>query len=277
MSLYERHSDYWIGIDSDGCAMDTMDIKHRHCFGPALVKAWDLEKDRDQVLDLWNSISLFSQTRGLNRFKALIFALKEINQNIQTLEDFSALEEWVQTEVTLTNATLGIRIHNHDNPVLRKALAWSEEANACIERIPFDKKTPFKGVLEALKATQGLADVAVVSGANRKAVTDEWTVHKILPYVNHILAQDSGSTLTKISEMKKQGYDPDKMLMVGDTPSDLRAAHSNGIFFYPILVGHEESSWKKYTEIILPAFVEGKYKSIEDDYIRAFKENLGVV
>ena len=36
--------DYLICVDSDGCAIDSMDIKHVRCFGPCLIKEWDLEE-----------------------------------------------------------------------------------------------------------------------------------------------------------------------------------------------------------------------------------------
>ena len=35
--------DFFVGIDSDGCAMDAMDIKHLECFTPASILAWDLQ------------------------------------------------------------------------------------------------------------------------------------------------------------------------------------------------------------------------------------------
>ena len=31
---FTRKHDYLICVDSDGCAMDTMDSKHMLCFGP---------------------------------------------------------------------------------------------------------------------------------------------------------------------------------------------------------------------------------------------------
>ena len=35
---------YLVCVDSDGCAMDTMDIKHFRCFGPCMVEEWGLEE-----------------------------------------------------------------------------------------------------------------------------------------------------------------------------------------------------------------------------------------
>ena len=40
--LEPRH-EFFIGIDSDGCAFDTMEIKHKECFIPAIIKHWGLQ------------------------------------------------------------------------------------------------------------------------------------------------------------------------------------------------------------------------------------------
>ena len=34
LSEFLKTQDYLVCVDSDGCAMDTMDIKHFKCFGP---------------------------------------------------------------------------------------------------------------------------------------------------------------------------------------------------------------------------------------------------
>ncbi|HUU54575.1 MAG TPA: HAD family hydrolase, partial [Armatimonadota bacterium] len=34
--------EFFVGIDSDGCAFDTMEIKHKECFIPNIIKHWDL-------------------------------------------------------------------------------------------------------------------------------------------------------------------------------------------------------------------------------------------
>ena len=78
---FKRGSDYLICIDSDGCAMDTMDIKHYRCFGPCMVAEWGLEEWKDTLLARWNAINLYTGTRGINRYKALGMILREIDTN----------------------------------------------------------------------------------------------------------------------------------------------------------------------------------------------------
>ena len=44
LEKFKKKKDFLICIDSDGCAMDTMDIKHIKCFGPCMINQWNLEK-----------------------------------------------------------------------------------------------------------------------------------------------------------------------------------------------------------------------------------------
>ena len=37
-----KHS-FLVGIDSDGCVFDTMEVKHKECFIPNMIKYYDLQ------------------------------------------------------------------------------------------------------------------------------------------------------------------------------------------------------------------------------------------
>ena len=80
LDQYTKQKDFLICVDSDGCAMDTMDIKHFRCFGPCMVTEWGLEEWQAAILDRWNEVNLYTMTRGINRFKGLALALTEINE-----------------------------------------------------------------------------------------------------------------------------------------------------------------------------------------------------
>ena len=71
---FKKTKEFLVCVDSDGCAMDTMDIKHIRCFGPVMVEQWGLQKWKKQILERWNEINLYSMTRGINRFKGLAIA-----------------------------------------------------------------------------------------------------------------------------------------------------------------------------------------------------------
>ena len=48
---FERKHDFLVCVDSDGCAMDTMNCKHFHCFGPCMVMEWGLDEWRPAILE----------------------------------------------------------------------------------------------------------------------------------------------------------------------------------------------------------------------------------
>ena len=87
LATFERKKDYLICVDSDGCAMDTMDIKHFNCFGPCMVAEWGLEEWKEPILKRWNDINLYTMTRGVNRYKGLAMALTEIDAQYKKIED----------------------------------------------------------------------------------------------------------------------------------------------------------------------------------------------
>ena len=39
---FRKTRDFFVGIDSDGCAFDTMEVKHKECFIPNIIKFYDL-------------------------------------------------------------------------------------------------------------------------------------------------------------------------------------------------------------------------------------------
>ena len=103
LSDFKKTKDWLICVDSDGCAMDTMDIKHIRCFGPCMVEEWNLQQWQEIILDRWNEVNLYTMTRGINRFKGLSAALKEVNERYCPIEDVEALCYWADHSDELSN------------------------------------------------------------------------------------------------------------------------------------------------------------------------------
>ena len=275
---FERKHDFLVCVDSDGCVMDTMNCKHFHCFGPCMVAEWGLEAWKEAILQRWNVINLFSMTRGINRFKGLAIALGEINATYTPITGIEALQHWAETAPALSNDGIAKAIESAEGDaklVLQKALSWSKAVNAAIVQLDEALKIPYPGAGEGLAAAHQFADVAMVSSANRDAVEEEWGKFGLLQHTDIVLAQDVGSKSACIKEMLKFGYEPHKVVMIGDAPGDSDAAEKNGVHYYPILVGHEKESWE---EAISTAFVKlrsGDYASYGAEKKQAFLQNLG--
>ena len=275
---FQKKSDFLICVDSDGCAMDTMNCKHFHCFGPCMVTEWELEQWKEPILKRWNEINLFQMTRGINRFKGLAMALKEIDRQYTAIEGVDALVDWVETAPALSNDAVAKAADCADlagKKCLKKALSWSKAVNTAIVALPEEVKIPFAGAKDGLTAAKQIADVAVVSSANRDAVTEEWSKHGLLEQTDILLTQDCGSKSRCIAEMLKFGYDPAKVVMVGDAPGDRDAAEQNGVWFFPILVGKEQESWAEFQSTALPHLLNGTYADYQAEKNKEFLASLG--
>lgn len=275
LDSFRKNKPYLVCVDSDGCAMDTMDIKHFTCFGPCMVAEWGLQQWEAPILERWNQINLYTMTRGVNRYKGLAMALAEISARYTPIEDLDTLVRWAETSKELSNGALEKAIAANPASVsLPKALAWSRAVNAAIEKIPMSEKKPFPGVAEALALAHRTADVAIVSSANLGAVLDEWGLYGLLEHVDIVCAQDAGSKAHCIAELAKKGYGQDHILMCGDAPGDKAAAEKNGVFYYPILVRREAESWAGFGKA-LAKLEDGSYAGpFQEARNQAFLDNL---
>lgn len=274
-ATFVKKHDYLVCIDSDGCAMDTMDIKHIRCFGPCMVDEWQLDAWRQPILDRWNVINLYSMTRGINRFKALAVALDEINTQYTPIDGIEDLKEWAAHAKELSNGAIEALLKEKDCPILAKALNWSKAVNASIAKLPEEEKLPFKGVAEGIAAAHEQADVAIVSSANLDAVLAEWEKHHLLQHTDIVCSQSAGSKAHCIAELLKKGYEKDHVLMLGDAPGDRDAAQKNGVLYYPILVRHEFESWTRFKDEALGKFLDATYAgAYQDELLDAFVKNL---
>ncbi|WP_027205928.1 HAD family hydrolase [Butyrivibrio fibrisolvens] len=276
MSLFDsftKKKDFIVCIDSDGCAMDTMNIKHYRCFGPCMVREWGLEQWQDEILTSWNRVNLFTKTRGINRFKGLAVALKEVNDRYKAIEGVDKLVKWADEAPELSNRAVEAMIPN--GQIFAKALNWSRAVNEGIEKLPKEEIKPFDGVKETLEEIHKSCDIAVVSSANPEAVKAEWERFGLLDYVDILCTQDMGSKAYCIGEIAKKGYDKRNILMCGDAVGDMKAAQSNGVLYYPICVNKENQSWTKLRTESLSKFTDGSFDDgYQQSLIDEFMDNL---
>ncbi len=273
---FQKEKEFLICVDSDGCAMDTMDCKHIHCFGPCMVEEWGLQEWKEAILKRWNDINLYTITRGINRFKGLAMALVEINEQYTKIEGIEDLVEWAENSPELSERNLKATLEKEHKVALEKALKWSQAVNVAITKLPEEEKVPFPGALEGLKAAHAVADIAIVSSANREAVLEEWEEHKLLDHVDIVLTQEVGSKAECIRQLLLKGYKPENVLMVGDAKGDSDAAAVNGVHYYPILVKREKESWDRFQEEAVKCFTESNYKEYGQKMQEEFLRNLGV-
>lgn len=257
---YKAKHDTLICIDSDGCAFDTMEIKHKECFCPATILMWKLQPVAKYVREIWEYTNLYSMDRGRSRFHELelLFDWLERRAEVQEREiqlpDITSFRQWLETAPILNNEALK---EQTDDPILKQTLEWSLECNRRIKEMVFGIP-PFPKVRESLKELSKNCDIAIVSATAREALRGEWTEHDLMQYVHVLGAQEDGTKKECIQELKEY-YAQGRVLMMGDAVGDMEAAHENGTWFYPIRPGEETQSWKEFYEQEMKQFLTGKY------------------
>jgi phosphoglycolate phosphatase-like HAD superfamily hydrolase len=280
---YTQEKDTLVAIDSDGCVFDTMEIKHKECFIPNIIKYWDLQGISKYARQAAEFVNLYSKWRGINRFPALVMvfdllrdwpAVKKRGVNIPIAK---SLRKWIEKESKLSNSTLASMIKKQNDEDLIKALEWSEAVNKSISDmvrgIP-----PFAHVVESLVKISQEADIIVCSATPVEALKREWEEHGIDKYVKVIAGQEMGSKKEHIHYARAGRYNSCKTLMIGDAPGDLKAAKENGVKFLPINPGSEENSWRELLTIGFDKFInchyDPDYESYESNLIDKFNQKL---
>jgi len=276
----KKQKEYFIGIDSDGCAFDSMEIKHKECFCPNTINYWDLQPISKYAREAAEFVNLYSKFRGINRFPALIKVIDLLSKREECIKrgykspNIDELRNWVDTETKLGNPALIERVKNNSTPLMEKALKWSQAVNETVTEI-VRNVPPFPFVRESLEKMAIDCDIVCVSATPNEALEREWEEHDIAKYTRVIAGQEIGNKKESLITCAKKGYDSDKMLMIGDAPGDLNAARAANCLFYPINPGDEEQSWKVFLEKAYGKFINGTYKGeYENSLIEKFDSYL---
>jgi phosphoglycolate phosphatase-like HAD superfamily hydrolase len=263
--LTPKHQ-FFVGIDSDGCAFDTMEIKHKECFCPNTIKHWGLQPVSKYAREAAEFVNLYSKWRGINRWPAvvMVFDLLRERPEVQArnvvppeaphVREFIADDAYPKSDDGLKAYMAG-----HPDPELDRALAWTTGVNATVADMVHGVP-PFPYVRESLGFLANKADMIVVSATPVEALTREWQEHDIAQHVRVIAGQEMGKKALHLELATRGKYAPDHILMIGDAPGDMKAARANDALFYPINPGHEEESWQRFYEEGVHKFLAGEYQ-----------------
>jgi phosphoglycolate phosphatase-like HAD superfamily hydrolase len=280
LDRFTKKHDFLVGIDSDGCAFDTMEIKHKECFIPAFIKHMGLQSVSKYAREACEFANLYSKWRGANRFPAYLKALDVLKERPEVvargavLPELPGLRDWVQRETKLGNPTLMAEVARDHDSDLERTLHWSVAVNEAIDAMVAGIP-PFPFVRASLEKMAEVADLVVCSATPNQALVKEWAEHKIDGHVAIICGQEVGSKQEILERAMRHGYGPNRVLMIGDAPGDLKAARGAGTLFYPINPGHEEASWERFYKEMCDRFFSATYAgSCEADLIAEFDRYL---
>lgn len=261
---FQKQHDFLIGIDSDGCAFDTMELKHKECFIPNIIEHFELQAISKYTREAAEFVNLYSKWRGINRFPALTMTMDllaerpEVAARPVKLPELKSVRDWITRETKLGNPTLKAEVDRTGDADLKRTYDWSQAVNATVARM-VRGVPPFPKVPESLEQLGSVADMIVCSATPNAALNSEWEEHGIAQYVAAICGQEAGSKAESLTTTSSQGYDLDKVLMIGDAPGDMKAAKAVGALFYPINPGAEEASWQRFYDEACDRFLNGEY------------------
>jgi phosphoglycolate phosphatase-like HAD superfamily hydrolase len=247
---FRKKHDFLVAIDSDGCAFDTMELKHKECFIPTTIRHWNLQAVSKYARAAAEFVNLYSKWRGINRWPALIKVFDllqewpEVQERGVKIPIARPLRDWIKRETRLSNPTLKAEMQRTGDPVLKRGLKWSEAVDAAVVEMVHGVP-PFPLVRESLRKISRWADILVCSVTIGEELVREWGEHDLARYVTAIAGQEMGSKKEIIGSAGSK-YDKDCVLMMGDAPGDREAACASGALFFPISPGQEEKSWERF-------------------------------
>jgi phosphoglycolate phosphatase-like HAD superfamily hydrolase len=264
VELEPKHS-FFVGIDSDGCAFDTMEIKHKECFTPNIIKHWGLQPVSKYAREAAEFVNLYSKWRGINRWPALVmvFDLLRERPEVQARNvvppEASHLRAFIADEAfPKSNEGLQAYMARNPHPEFEVAWAWTCGVNEAVADMVHGVP-PFPYVRQSLQFLADKADMIVVSATPFEALKREWEEHDLDKYVRVIAGQEMGTKALHLQLAARGKYPPEHILMIGDAPGDMKAARANDALFYPINPGHEEASWQRFYEEAVFKFLAEEY------------------
>lgn len=275
--------DSFVGIDSDGCVFDSMCIKQCQHFHPLLIKHWGLEKIEKQLRNAAEFVNLYSQTRGSNRYPAVVKTFEwlydwdEVMATGVDLPDLRSMKAYVESGLPLGIPSLEAEVARTGDSELKRLLEWSYAVNDDIDN-NMEEIPPFKECLAALEMIYKQSDVIVVSQTPEEALVKEWQLHKMDGYISVIAGQELGTKAEHLKMAAVGKYAQKRILLIGDAPGDKKAAHAVGACFYPIIPDSEEASWKKlhqeaYAKFIADEFAGDYEQTLIEEFDKCLPDN----
>ncbi|MCZ7646729.1 MAG: HAD family hydrolase [Planctomycetota bacterium] len=280
LKAFKPQHPFFVGIDSDGCVFDTMEIKQKECFIPNIIKLYGGQSVSKYLRECAEFVNLYSKWRGVNRFPALLKSFELLAERPEVRArgfknpDLSSLQAWTERETKLGNPALKAESEKTGDACLKLTYRWSETVNKAVEEMVFGIP-PFPMVRESLQKLTGRADKIVCSQTPTEALVREWEEHGIQGFVEFICGQEMGTKTEHLAFASGGKYEPGRVLMIGDALGDLKAAQGNKALFYPIMPGDEDASWTRFHDEAIDKFLGGAFAGdYQKQLIRDFEKRL---
>ena len=140
---FVKSHEFFIGIDSDGCAFDTMEVKHKECFIPNIIRFYRLATISKYVREVAEFLNLYSKWRGINRFPGLVLLMDMLAGRVDVvrrhprLPALPGLRAWIGEETRLSNPALAAAVKHREtrtsswrSPGVRRSIVPSMKSSS---------------------------------------------------------------------------------------------------------------------------------------------------
>jgi phosphoglycolate phosphatase-like HAD superfamily hydrolase len=275
MSSTSSQHRFLVALDSDGCVFDSMELKHKECFIPHFIGCYGLQSVSKFAREAAEFVNLYSKSRGMNRFPALVRQLDWLRRRTDMrargarIPPVDGLRQWIARETKLGNPALEQAVVATGDADLKQALDWSQAVNRSVEQL-VRGLPPFPLVVDCLERFAARAEMVVCSQTPQAALVANWEEHGLARYVRAIHGQEGGSKSESLAAAMND-FSTDRTLMIGDAPGDEQAASANRCLFFPIVPGREEASWQRLLNEGIDRFFAGTFAG---DYQRQLMEEF---
>jgi phosphoglycolate phosphatase-like HAD superfamily hydrolase len=263
LTISPQH-EFLVGIDSDGCVFDSMELKHKECFIPHFIRCFGLQPVSKYARQTAEFVNLYSKSRGANRFVTLTRQLELLSRRPEVkargvrVPRLAGLEAWTRRETRLGHPTLEAAVAETGDADLEQVLEWSMAVNQTVaEMVP--GLPPFLHVRECFERMSRRADMIVCSQTPQAALEREWGAQGLSPFIQGICGQERGSK-TEVLTAATRHFARERMLMIGDAPGDRairRPRRRQVVSFFRSIRGMKRQAgsdcWMKGSSDFLPA------------------------
>ena len=262
---FAKSHDFFIGIDSDGCAFDTMEVKHKECFIPNIIKFYRLAAISKYVREVAEFLNLYSKWRGINRFPGLVLMMDMLAERARGLAAASAA----------AGAREPAGLDRRGDPALEPGAGREgrgdgrprPRAGAAMERggQPIDRRDRDRG--PSVPAGPRIAREHAGQGRRDGGLGDARRGPRAgMARARAARARGAARRAGAGEQERAPGPRRRRPIRARQDPDGRRRARAtwrrraaNGVLFYPIDPGGEDESWQRFFEEALPRFFAGNY------------------
>ena len=258
---------FFVGIDSDGCAFDTMELKHKECFIPNIINHWELQavskyaRMAAEFVNLYSQVARHQPLPGADRWSSTCWRTGP---------------RWPARGAAIPRGQAAARV-DRDGKGPRQPRAREGRQG---DRRPRPRADASRGPRPSTSPSKRWSTACRRSPSSARASRSSLAFADIIVRLRHARRSPRARVgRARHREVRRRHRRPGDGLQErapdaspprastrrrtsswsATPPGDLKAARSIGALFFPVNPGREDESWEFFHKEALDVFKAGKY------------------